>query len=89
MRKTTFRKIAKGKAPKVSSLNEVRELIKNMVNRSMQIAEIKNYHKKNQNIFESRLIKKEENYVIKDSNFSGRIYPQNNESLKWAFISRS
>ena len=53
----TFRKTTR-KALKISSLNEVREIIKNMMNRSMQIAEIKHFHKKNQNIFENRLIKK-------------------------------
>ena len=85
----TYRKIGKGKAQKISSTNDVREILKNMVDKSMKIAEIKQYHKKSQNSFENTLIKIEENYIIKDTNFSGRIYPTNNENLKWVFISKS
>ena len=85
----TYRKIGKGKAQKISSTNDVREILKNMVDKSMKIAEIKQYHKKSQNSFENTLIKIEENYIIKDTNFSGRIYPTNNENLKWIFISKS
>ena len=51
--KATFRKKGRGKAGKISSMNDVREIIKNMVNKSMKIAEIKQYHKKSQNIFEN------------------------------------
>ena len=87
--KVTFRRKARRKAPKVSSINDVREIIKNMVNKSMKIAEIKQYHKKSQNIFENNLVKIEENFIIQDENFSGRIYPGNNDSLKWIFISKS
>ena len=87
--KATFRKKGRGKAGKISSMNDVREIIKNMVNKSMKIAEIKQYHKKSQNIFENNLVKIEENFIIEDENFSGRIYPGNNDSLKWVFISKS
>ena len=84
----TYRKIGKGKAQKISSTNDVREILKNMVDKSMKIAEIKQYHKKSQNIFENNLIKKEVNYLIKDPNFCGSIYPGNNDNLKWVFISK-
>ena len=89
MRKTTFKKTNRGKTSKITTQNEMRELLRNVVNHSMKIAEIKQFHKKCQNIFENRLIKKEENFIIKDSNFIGRIYPKNNESHKWTFISKA
>jgi hypothetical protein len=89
MRKTTYKKTNRGKTSKITTQNEMREQLRNVVNHSMKIAEIKQFHKKCQNIFENRLIKKEENFIIKDSNFIGRIYPKNNESHKWTFISKA
>ncbi len=89
MRKTNYQKSARGKTAKGIIQAYSRELIKDIVTHSMKIAEIKRYHKKSQNIFENRLIKKEENYIMSDSNFSGQIYPKNNSGLKWVFISKS
>ena len=87
-RAATSRKTGKGKDSKNSIANDVREILKNTLDKSMKIAEIKQYHKKSQNIFENNLIKKEVNYIIKDPNFCGSIYPGNNDNLKWVFISK-
>ena len=89
MKKANVQKNVKGKTSKINAQNEVKEILKSVINHSLKIAEIRKSHKKSQNIFENRLVKKEENFIINDSNFSGRIFPGNNDNLKWIFISKA
>ena len=89
MRKTNYPRTARVKASKIAAQNEMRELLNSIVTHSVKIAQIRQSHKRFQNIFENRLIKKEENFILKDTNFTGRIYPTNNDNLKWTFISKT
>ena len=89
MRKTNYPRTARVKASKIAAQNEMRELLNSIVTHSVKIAQIRQSHKRFQNIFENRLIKKEENFILKDTNFTGRIYPSNNDNLKWTFISKT
>ena len=89
MKKANLAKTSRIKTSKMIAQNEMRELINSIVTHSVKIAQIKKSHKKFQKIFENRLIKKEENFILKDTNFTGRIYPSNNDNLKWTFISKT
>ena len=89
MKKTNNPKTTRIKTSKIAAQNNVRELLNSIVTHSVKIAQIKQSHKKFQNIFENRLIRKEENFILKDTNFTGRIYPSNNDNLKWTFISKT
>ena len=66
-----------------------RKIIKDIVEHAIKIGNFNLGHKRFQNIFENRLIKKEENFVTQDSKFSGKIFPSNNDNHKWTFISRT
>ena len=66
-----------------------RKIIKDIVEHSIKIADFNFSHKKYQNIFENRLIKKEENFISQDSIFSGKIYPSNKNTRIWTFISKT
>ena len=66
-----------------------RKIIKDIIEHSIKIADFNFSHKKYQNIFENRLIKKEENFITQDSIFSGKIYPSNKNTHIWTFISKT
>ena len=67
-----------------------RNIIKDIVENSIKIAEFNSNHKKNQQIFENRLIKNEKNYINPDSKFTGKIHVSlKKEKNLWIFISKS
>ena len=67
-----------------------RNIIKDIVEHSIKIAEFKSNHKKYQQIFENRLIKNEKNYINTDSKFTGKIHASlKKEKNLWTFISKS
>jgi hypothetical protein len=83
----------KKKKPSKASLSEkhllARNIIKDIIEHSIRIAYFNFNHKKYQKIFENRSIKKEVNFLTHDSYFSGKIFPSDDESHKWTFISRA
>ena len=88
MKKNTTKKKRYGKASMSEQQVLVRKIIKDIIEHSIKIADFNSGHKKYQKIFENRLIKKEENFILKDTNFSGKIYPSNESNHIWTFISR-
>ena len=66
-----------------------RKIIKDIIEHSIKIAILHTNHKKYQKIYENRNIKKEENIITKDSQFSGKIYSSKNSNQRWKFISKS
>ena len=55
MKKTNNPKTTRIKTSKIAAQNNVRELLNSIVTHSVKIAQIKQSHKKFQNIFENRL----------------------------------
>ena len=76
-----------------SSMSEqqvlARKIIKDIVEHSIKIADFNFSHKKYQKVFENRPIKKEENFITHDANFSGKIYTSNESDHKWTLISKA
>ena len=89
MKQNTAKKKRYGKATMSEQQILVRKIIKDIIEHSIKIADFNCGHKKFQKIFENRLIKKEDNFILKDSNFTGKIYPSNESSHRWTFISRA
>ena len=89
MNKSTSKKKRRGKKTMSEQQVLARKIIKDIIDHSIKIGNLHSNHKKFQNIFENRLIKKEENFVTPDSRFSGKIFPSNNANHKWTFLSKT
>ena len=89
MNKSTSKKKRRGKKTMSEQQVLARKIIKDIIDHSIKIGNLHSNHKKFQNIFENRLIKKEENFVTPDSKFSGKIFPSNNANHKWTFLSKT
>ena len=89
MKQNTTKKKRYGKTSMSEQQVLTRKIIKDIIEHSMKIADFNFSHKKYQKIFENRLIKKEENFITQDSNFGGKIFPSNDISHKWTFISKA
>ena len=89
MKQNTTKKKRYGKTSMSEQQVLTRKIIKDIIEHSMKIADFNFSHKKYQKIFENRLIKKEENFITQDSSFCGKIFPSNDISHKWTFISKA
>ena len=64
-----------------------KKTIKDIIEHAIQIADFHIKHKKNQKTYENRKIKKELNFINKDSLFKGNI-PHSIENYNWSFVSK-
>ena len=81
MKQNTAKKKRYGKASMSEQQVLVLKIIKDIIEHSIKIEDFNCGHKKYQRIFENRLIKKEEIFILKDTNFSGKIYSSNESNL--------
>jgi len=64
-----------------------KKTIKDIIEHAIQIADFHIRHKRYQKAFENRKIKKEQNFVTPDQQFSGYL-PKTEEKYDWSFISK-
>ena len=64
-----------------------KKTIKDIIEHSIQIADFHLRHKRYQKAFENRKIKREQNFISQDNEFSGSL-PQTEKKYDWNFISR-
>ena len=64
-----------------------KKTIKDIIEHAIQIADFHIRHKKYQKSYENRKIKREQNFITQDEQFSGCL-PQSNEKYDWSFISK-
>ena len=86
MKQNTAKKKRYGKASMSEQQVLVSKIIKDIIEHSIKIEDFNCGHKKYQKIFENRLIKKEEIFILKDTNFSGKIYSSNESNHIQAFF---
>ena len=79
------------KSPERIPLTETQILapktIKDIIEHAIQIADFHIRHKKYQKIFENRKIKREQNFITQDEEFTGYL-PKTEEQYDWSFISK-
>ena len=64
-----------------------KKTIKDIIEHAIQIADFHIRHKKYQKTYENRKIKREQNFITQDEQFSGCL-PKSNEKYDWSFLSK-